>query len=116
MAHEEFTKVIGFYAYLQDQSPFLKGPACIIASSESALKEAIRTANPKDVRHCTIRKARLIDVLEGIVSNVSFAFDQSAYQRFYSLAKKGLKDLPKPEEFPINTPYITINSRKPEKT
>ena len=109
MADEIFTKVIGYYARLRGIQLFCSGPACIIANSESALKEAIHETNPEDVRQCTIRKTRLIDVLTGIVSGAPYAFDQGAYQRFYPLAyKEGLKELPTPEEFPTDTPYIII--------
>ena len=109
MADEILTKVVGYYARLRGIQLFCNGPACVITSSESAMKEAIRTVNPEDVKQCTIRKTRLIDVLTGLAAGASYAFDRSAYQRFYPLAyKEGLDQLPTPEEWPTDAPYITV--------
>ena len=109
MADEILTKVIGYYARLRGIQLFCSGPACVIAKSESALKDAIRTVNPEDVRHCTIRKIRLIDILTSLAKGAPYAFDQGAYQRFYPLAyKEGLTALPNPEEWPTDKPYIIV--------
>ena len=117
MADEIFTKVIGYYARLRGTKLFCSGPACIIASSESALKEAIRTVNPEDVRQCTIRKMRLMNVLKGLIEGAPYAFDQGAYQRFYPLAyKEGLTKFPNPEEWPANTPYIIVSLGPPSES
>ena len=114
MAEEIFTKVIGYHARLKGTQLFCSGPACIIASSESALKEAIRSVNPEDARQCTIRKTRLIDILTGLANGTPYAFDQGTYQRFYPLAyKEGLKKIPSPEERPTNTPYIIVSLGPP---
>ena len=115
MSDEILTKVIGYYARLRGTKLFCSGPACIIASSESALKEAIRTINPEDVKQCTIRKTRLEDILAGLAYGSPYAFDPGAYQRFYPLAyKEGLKKLPTPEEWPTDTPYIIVKLELPD--
>ena len=114
MANENFTKVIGYYARLQDTRLFCNGPACIIASSESALKNAIRAARPEDVKSCTIRKTRFADILEGLVTGASYALDQNAYQRFYPLARnEGFEALTAPEEFPTDISYLIVNLEQP---
>ena len=109
MANENFNKVIGYYARLQGTHLFCNGPACIITSSERALKDAIRKAKPKDITRCTIRKTRLVDILKGLLAGAPYAFDQGAYQRFYPLAyKEGLEALTAPEEFPTDAPYLIV--------
>ena len=117
MADEIFTKVIGYYARLGGTRLFCSGSACVIANSESALKEAIRTVNPEDVKRCTIRKTRLIDILNGLATGAPYAFDRGAYQRFHPLAyKEGLKKLPNPDEWPTDTPYILVSLGPPSKS
>ena len=117
MADEIFTKVIGYHARLHGIQLFCSGPACVIASSENAMKEAIHTVNPEDVRQCIIRKTRLIDILNGLASGASYAFDQDAYQRFHPLAyKEGLTKLPNPAEWPVDTPYILVSLGPPNES
>ena len=117
MADEIFTKVIGYHARLRGTQLFCSGPACLIASSEGAMKEAIRTVNPEDARQCIIRKTRLIDILNGLASGAPYAFDQGAYQRFHPLAyKEGLTKLPNPEKWPTDTPYIIVSLGPPSES
>ena len=109
MANENFAKVIGYYARRQDIHLFCNGPACIIANSESALKQAIRATNPEDVKRYTIRKTRFVEILRGLLDGAPYAFDQGAYQRFYPLAyQEGLEELIAPEEFPTDAPYLIV--------
>ena len=110
MANENFTKVIGYYARLRGTHLFCNGPACIIASSESALKNAIRAVRPEDAKSCIIRKTRFVDILKGLFADARYAFDQDAYQRFYPLAcKEGLEALIDPKEFPTDAPYLIVH-------
>ena len=110
MANENFTKVIGYYARLRGIHLFCNGPACIITSSERALKNAIHETKPEDITRCTIHKTRFVDILSGLLAGGYYAFDQGAYQRFYPLAcKEGLEALTAPEEFPTDAPYLVVN-------
>ena len=118
MANENFTKVIGYYARLRGINLFCIGPACIITSSERALKDIIRATNPEDVKRYTIRKTRFVEILRGLLDGAPYAFDQGAYQRFYPLAcQEGLEALTAPEDFPTDAPYliVTLESYEPSK-
>ena len=109
MANENFDKVIGYYARLRGTHLFCNDPACIITSSERALKDAIRAARPEDAKSCTIRKTRFVDILRGLLAGAPYALDRDAYQRFYPLAyQEGLEALTDPEEFPTDAPYLIV--------
>ena len=82
-----YSKIIGFFAYASPSEVLCTGAACIIAGSESKMREYIKEIDPTGKRH-TIRKTRFNEILQGLQLGAAYAFDEDSYKVFYPLAKQ----------------------------
>lgn len=74
------------------------GDACIIAGSDVDLKNNISKFSTDKLENHTIKKTRFGEIMRGIRLGGAYAFDETAYNRFYPLAKHEGLELG-PEDF-----------------
>ena len=86
MVPDDYTRVIGYYAFFPPMDVFCDGDACVIAGSKEALLRYIGTDTSS--LKSTIRKTRFGEIMEGIGMGGAYAFDEQSYNRFYPLAAK----------------------------
>jgi len=84
-------KVIGHFAHLPNDV-LCDGDACIIAGSELALRNYLSRnylseMTPGDVGRYILKKTRFGEIMRGMHRGGAYAFDETAYSRFYPLAK-----------------------------
>ncbi len=88
MAAADDAKVIGHFAYISPNEVVCDGDACVIAGSEADLTAYLGPlASGRRARH-TIRKTRFGEILRGMRLGAAYAFDETAYNRFYPLARR----------------------------
>jgi hypothetical protein len=97
MATADDAKVIGYFAYASRTEVVCDGDACIIAGSDSDLKTYISELGPGEAGH-TLKKTRFGEIMRGMRLGAAYAFDETAYNRFYPLAKREGLSL-SPEDF-----------------
>jgi hypothetical protein len=79
-------KVIGHFAHLPNDV-LCDGDACIIAGSELALRNYLSEMAPGEVGRYILKKTRFGEIMRGMHRGGAYAFDETAYSRFYPLAK-----------------------------
>jgi hypothetical protein len=87
MSINDDSKIIGYFARLPN-TVFCDGDACIIAGSETALKNYLSEMIPKDDSKYILKKTRFGEIMRGLNHGGAYAFDDIAYNRFYPLAKR----------------------------
>ncbi len=80
------SKVIGYFACASSSEVFCDGDACIIAGSDSDLKRYLSALAADEGSTYTLKKTRFSEVIRGIGLGAAYAFDETAYNRFYPLA------------------------------
>ncbi len=90
--------VVGYYAIHPPQDILCDGDACIVAGTQSALNNYIKSIAEPNIEFDK-RKTSLSEILEGMAIGGAYAFDEKAYKIFYPLANKYGFNL-KPEQFP----------------
>ncbi|MFQ5824073.1 MAG: hypothetical protein ACE5JB_08465 [bacterium] len=96
---DNYSKVIGFFAYASRTEVVCTGKACVISGSEQAMKEYIKEIDPEGRKTRTIKKTRFGEILKGLELGAAYAFDEDSYARFYPLARKAGLDVQK-ADFP----------------
>ena len=86
MAAANHAKVIGYFAYATASEVFCDGDACVIAGSEADLKRYLQALTDDERKKYTLRKTRFTEIISGMSLGAAYAFDESAYNRFYPLA------------------------------
>ncbi len=76
------------------------GDACIIAGSDADLKNYLSQIEGKGGSSYTLKKTRFGEIMCGMSMGAAYAFDESAYNRFYRLAQREGVQLG-PEDFPL---------------
>jgi len=85
------TKVVGFLAYINKETPLCSGDACVISSSEEEMYQYALGVNAEQIDLIKIRKVRFGDIFNGLQRGGAYAFNKESYERFFPLAKqKGL--------------------------
>ena len=97
------TKVIGYFAHATLAEVFCDGDACIIAGSDADLKRYLGALTDDSAEKYTVRKTRFGEVMRGMSVGAAYAFDETAYNRFYPLAKAEGLDVG-PEDFSAPSP------------
>ena len=98
MATDKETKVIGHFAYALQSEVICDGDACIIAGSDADLRTYIsELCRDKGLTH-TLKKTRFGEIINGMKLGAAYAFDETAYNRFYPLANSEGFELG-PEDF-----------------
>ena len=103
MATANETKVVGYFAYASSSDLFCDGDACVIAGSDADLKRYLSALPVDDGSKYTLKKTRFSEVISGIRLGAAYAFDETAYNRFYPLANGEGLDLG-PENFSVPSP------------
>jgi hypothetical protein len=108
------TKVIGYFAYVPPMNAFCDGDACIVAGSETALRDYIAALNPDDVNKNRVKKTRFGEIMRGIGLGAAYAFDADAYNRFFPLAQEeglnvGPEDFSQPS--PTGMHFVRIEAK-----
>ena len=98
MAAANDTKIIGYFAHATSSEVFCDGDACIIAGSEVDLKRYIQALTDDEGSKYTLKKTRFSEVMRGMSLGAAYAFDETAYNRFYPLANGEGLDVG-PEDF-----------------
>lgn len=98
MAAADDAKVIGYFAYVSPSEVVCDGEACIIAGSDVDLRTYISELGPGEGINHTLKKTRFGEIMRGMRLGAAYAFDETAYNRFYPLAKREGFDLG-PEDF-----------------
>ena len=98
MAPAEDTKVIGYFAYASLSDVVCDGDACIIAGSDADLRKYLFELGSGEGINHTLKKTRFGEIMHGMRLGAAYAFDETAYNRFYPLAKREGLDLG-PEDF-----------------
>ncbi len=88
MARDDDTRVVGYFAYTPPMNAVCDGDACVIAGSESAMKEYLESMKSGSLERSRIKKTRFGEILKGLQLGAAYAFDEESYNRFYPLAKK----------------------------
>ncbi|MBI4190953.1 MAG: hypothetical protein HY525_10500 [Betaproteobacteria bacterium] len=83
MAGANDTKIIGYFAYATLSEVFCDGDACIIAGSEADLKRHLQALGDDAGKQYTVKKTRFSEVMRGMSLGAAYAFDETAYNRFY---------------------------------
>jgi hypothetical protein len=79
--------VIGYFAYRSRLDVVcVDGDACLIGASEMAMKAYVTEFDSANAAGATIRKTRFREIFRGLRLGAAYAFDESAYSRFYPLA------------------------------
>ena len=99
MAAADDAKVIGYFAYASPSEVVCDGDACIVAGSDAGLKAYVSELGLGSAINHTLKKTRFGEIMRGIRLGAAYAFDETAYNRFYPLAKRQGLDLG-PEDFP----------------
>jgi hypothetical protein len=97
------TKVIGYFAYFSPSEVVCDGDACLITGSEVDLKIYISEIGSGREVNPTIKKTRFGEIMRGIRLGAAYSFDETAYNRFYPLAKREGLDVEAEEFFPTAT-------------
>jgi len=108
------SKVIGYFSYTPDGQVCCDGDACVIASSEQQMKAYLQQL-PKGSGKDIIRKTRFGDIVAGLEKGGAYAFDDEAYARFLTQARRaGITGLPENEysaaDSPTSMHFIRIQS------
>ena len=98
MATADETKVVGYFACASASEAFCDGDACVIARSAPDLKRYLSALAVDDRSKYTVKKTRFSEVMRGMRLGAAYAFDETAYNRFYPLANTEGLDLG-PEDF-----------------
>jgi hypothetical protein len=95
-------KVIGYLAYKTLREVLCDGDSCIIAGSQSKLREYVKKMYSGGTE-MTIQKVRFGEIKRGLDFGGAYSFDEEAYNRFYPLASKAGINVGK-EDFSGPTP------------
>lgn len=88
------SKLIGVFAFIPPANAVCDGKACVIAGSESAMKEYLAVAAKSEYSRIVIKKTVFREIATGLSLGAEYAFDRAAYNRFAPLAKKAGYKLP----------------------
>ncbi|MFC1751195.1 hypothetical protein ACFL2V_20620 [Pseudomonadota bacterium] len=88
MALNMDSKVIGHFAFKSKTEVVCDGDACIIAGSESAMRDYISSYSNNSSNSHVIKKTRFGDIIQGMKHGGAYAFDEESYNRFYPLANR----------------------------
>ena len=103
MSAAEDAKVIGYFAYSSPTEVVCDGDACIIAGSDADLRAYISELGPAGGTNATLKKTRFGEIMRGMRLGAPYAFDETAYNRFYPLARREGFELD-PETSPLLVP------------
>ncbi len=103
MVTADETKVVGYFAYASSIEVFCDGDACVIAGSDADLNRYLSALPVDDRSKFTLKKTRFSEVIRGMRLGAAYAFDETAYNRFYPLANREGLDLG-PEDFSVPSP------------
>ena len=81
-------KVVGYFAYRRKTEIVCTGQACIIAGSRQKMKGYLGELYPEGWREYRIKKTTFGEIKAGLGLGAAYGFDQSAYKRFYPLARQ----------------------------
>ena len=96
-------KVIGYFAYASKTEVFCDGDACVIIGSDADLRTYMSDLGIVDGISPTVKKTRFGEIMRGMSVGAAYAFDETAYNRFYPLARREGYDLG-PENFSVRGP------------
>lgn len=82
------SKVIGYFAYLSPSEVVCDGDACLITGSEVDLQTYITEIGFGIENNPAIKKTRFGEIMRGMRLGAAYSFDETAYNRFYPLAKR----------------------------
>lgn len=88
MAAADDAKVIGHFAYISQSEVVCDGDACVVAGSEADLTAYLVSLTSGQPMGHTIRKTRFGEIMRGMRLGAAYAFDETAYNRFYPLARR----------------------------
>ncbi len=103
MVTADETKVVGYFAYASSIEVFCDGDACVIPGSDADLNRYLSALPVDDRSKFTLKKTRFSEVIRGMRLGAAYAFDETAYNRFYPLANREGLDLG-PEDFSVPSP------------
>ena len=103
MGRHEDSKVIGYFAYASPIEALCDGDACVIAGSEADLRTYVSDLGPGAITRFTLKKTRFGEIIRGIRLGAAYAFDETAYNRFYPLAQREGLDLKQEDFYPTPT-------------
>ena len=98
MSAAQDAKVIGYFAYRSLTEVVCDGDACVVAGSEADLRAYISELGPSGGAGPTLKKTRFGEIMRGMRLGAPYAFDETAYNRFYRLARREGYDFG-PEDF-----------------
>ena len=81
MARDDDTRVVGYFAYTPPMNAVCDGDACVIAGSESAMKEYLESMTSGSLERSRIKKTRFGEILKGLQLGAAYAFDEESYNR-----------------------------------
>jgi len=102
MSVDDESKVIGYFAFVPPSEALCEGDACVIAGSESSIKEYLSSMAPDSTKQFRIKKTRFGEILQGMKRGAPYAFDETSYNRFFPIANKFGFNL-KEEDFSVPT-------------
>ncbi len=102
MSADDESKVIGYFAFVPPVDVLCEGDACVIAGSESSIKEYLSSMAADSTSRYQIRKTRFGEILQGMKRGAPYAFDAASYNRFFPIANKYGFSL-KEEDFSVPT-------------
>ena len=84
-------KVVGYVSYKHNKGVFSEAGDCLVTGSSTALRKYIRFNMPELSHLGEIMEAYFGELAVGLEAGEAYAFDSTAYQRLYALAKKAKK-------------------------
>jgi hypothetical protein len=103
MSATDDARVIGYFAYTPPNRVVCDGDACVIAGSAAALRTYISELDPSGGARPVLKKTRFGEIMDGMMLGGPYAFDETAYNRFYPLARRAGYDVG-PEDFTATGP------------
>jgi hypothetical protein len=85
---DRHSRVIGYFAYAPPSAVVCIGKACLVAGSETTMRDYIKESMPDSWQRNVIKKVRFGSVIHGMNLCGAYAFDEEAYGRYYVLAKE----------------------------
>jgi hypothetical protein len=115
MATNNDAKVIGYFAYSSRGEVLCDGDACIVAGSDIDLKTYISEMVVGKGNDYMMKKTRFGEIMRGIDLGAAYAFDETAYNRFYLLANRERAELDLEDFSPIGkgTDFIRVAIHAP---
>ena len=109
------SKVVGYVSYKPGKGVFSEAGDCLVTGSSTALRKYIRFNMPELSHLGEIMETDFGEIAIGLEAGEAYAFDSSAYQRLYALAKKagkswGLIHPNAAHSYPIHIKLVHMNT------